>query len=130
MSMSFRRMSEFLIQTNSNVPIYRQLVDQVRRLAASGRLKPDDRLPSVRQLAEELAVNPMTISRAYNLLEQEGLLERRRGIGMVLKEDGQTREELIKPAIANLVQQAKQLGLDEATIKRQVSEHWKEDRDE
>ncbi|HKI73767.1 MAG TPA: GntR family transcriptional regulator [Pseudomonadales bacterium] len=122
-------MSEFLIQTNSNVPIYRQLVDQVHRLAASGRLKAGDRLPSVRQLAEELAINPMTVSRAYGLLEQDGLVERRRGIGMVLRGDSQPRDALILPAIENLVRQAKQLGLDAAAITQQINRHWKDDND-
>lgn len=125
-----RIVSEFLIQTNSNVPIYRQLVDQVHRLAASGRLKAGDRLPSVRQLAEELAVNPMTVSRAYGLLEQEGMLERRRGIGMVLKGDTQPRDELIMPAIENLVRQAKQLGYDAAAITKKINRYWKDASDD
>ena len=123
-------MNEFLIQTNSNVPIYRQLVDQVQRLAASGRLKPGERLPSVRQLAEELAINPMTVSRAYNLLEQDGLLERRRGIGMVLRGDSQTRDELILPAVDNLVRQARQLGFDAGEITQKINRHWEESSDD
>jgi len=117
-------MSEFLIQTNSDVPIYRQLVEQVRRLAASGRLKAGEQLPSVRQLAEELAVNPMTISKAYSFLEQEGLLERRRGIGMVLREDNNTSDELIRPAVVEVVNQAAQLGITKTELLDKVAETW------
>ena len=117
-------MSEFLIQTNSDVPIYRQLVEQVRRLAASGRLKAGEQLPSVRQLAEELAVNPMTISKAYSFLEQEGLLERRRGIGMVLREDNNTSDELIRPAVVEVVNQAAQLGITKTELMDKVAETW------
>jgi GntR family transcriptional regulator len=120
-------MSEFLIQTNSDVPIYRQLVDQVHRLAASGRLTAGERLPSVRQLAEELAINPMTVSKAYSLLEQEGFLERQRGIGMVLTGDSQSRHDLIRPALVELVRQARQLGLAEAELLDSMKNAWNEE---
>ena len=73
---------EFAVQPTSGVPIYRQLMDQIRALVASGRLKPGDRLPSVRQMAADLQVNMMTVSKAYAKLESEGVLERERGLGM------------------------------------------------
>ena len=57
-------------------------MDQIRALAASGRLKPGDRLPSVRQMASDLQVNMMTVSKAYAKLESDGVLERERGLGM------------------------------------------------
>ncbi len=117
-------MSDFVIHTNSDVPIYRQVVEQVRRMAASGRLPAGERLPSVRQLAEQLAVNPMTISKAYSLLETEGILERRRGVGMVMKGDSGTQDELLKPAVIELVRQAKQLGFDKQTLLSRVSKEW------
>ena len=104
--------------------ISRTMVDQVRRLTAAGRLAAGERLPSVRQLAEELAINPMTVSKAYNLLEQEGLLERRRGIGMVVREDTRTPEDLIAPSVEVLVQQARQLQLDLEAIKHILAAHW------
>jgi DNA-binding transcriptional regulator YhcF (GntR family) len=66
---------------SSAEPIYRQIVEQVRRHVASGQWKAGDELPSVRALAQEHAINPMTVSKAYSLLEAEGLLERRRGMG-------------------------------------------------
>lgn len=59
----------FSIVPGSTDPIYRQLVDQVRRMAAGGQLAPGDALPSVRETALQLAVNPMTVAKAYGLLE-------------------------------------------------------------
>ncbi|HEY9181810.1 MAG TPA: GntR family transcriptional regulator, partial [Gammaproteobacteria bacterium] len=69
----------FVLSPQSGIPIYRQLVTQVTRLIAGGQLAAGAELPSVRELAELHAVNPMTISKAYALLESEGLLERQRG---------------------------------------------------
>ena len=70
------------VSPTSGVPIYRQLMDQVRAQIAGGRLAPGEFLPSVRQVAEELEVNPMTVSKAYSLLEQDGVVELVRGQGM------------------------------------------------
>ena len=69
----------FTLYPESGVPIYRQLMDQIRRLIAAGQLQAGAELPSARDLALEHAVNPMTISKAYALLEAEGLLIRNRG---------------------------------------------------
>ncbi len=69
------------IETSSGMPITRQIMDQIRAQCASGALGPHDRLPSVRELARELAVNQNTILRVYERLTAEGLLERRHGDG-------------------------------------------------
>ena len=69
------------IEASSGVPITRQIVDQVRARCASGVLKAGDRLPSVRELAREIAVNQNTILRAYERLTAEGVLEMRHGEG-------------------------------------------------
>jgi len=74
----------FVVDPHSGVPIFRQIMDQARLTIASGRLRPGDALPSVRSLAIALGVNPMTISKAYNLLEREGVLERRPGKPLVV----------------------------------------------
>lgn len=74
----------FTLQVNSGIPIYRQLIEQVRRMVASGQLAPGEELPSVREVANEYAVNPTTISKAYSLLESEGLIERNRGKPMTI----------------------------------------------
>ena len=69
------------IETSSGLPITRQIMDQIRRQCAAGTLGSGDRLPSVRELARELAVNQNTILRVYERLTAEGLLERRHGAG-------------------------------------------------
>ena len=77
----------FRLNPQSGTPIYRQLMDQIRWLVASGRLAPGDELPSVRELAVRHAVNAMTISKAYSLLEAEGILARQRGKLMTVAAD-------------------------------------------
>src|SRR5882672_748769 len=72
----------FEINPTSGVPIYRQIVDQVHALIAGGLLREGDLLPSVRQVAQDAAVNPMTVSKAYSRLETEGVVRRARGLGM------------------------------------------------
>jgi len=74
----------FTLQPSSGVPIYRQLIEQVRRMVASGQLAPGAELPSVREISAEYSVNPTTISKAYVLLEAEGLLQRNRGKPMTI----------------------------------------------
>jgi DNA-binding transcriptional regulator YhcF (GntR family) len=66
---------------DSGLPIYRQIVNQVRYLVAAGRLAPDDEVPPIRSLAEQLLINPNTVARAYRELEVEGVLTKRRGAG-------------------------------------------------
>lgn len=74
----------FFVDARSGVPIFRQLMDQVKLHIASGVLKPGDELPSIRSLSVPLGVNPMTISKAYNLLVRENVLERRPGLPLVV----------------------------------------------
>jgi GntR family transcriptional regulator len=108
----------FTLNPTSGLPIYRQLMEQVRRLISSGQLRPGAVLPSVRELALEHAVNPMTISKAYGLLEAEGLLERQRGKAMLVAAQPKPRETRserlarLQPAIEQLVTEARQLELD------------------
>lgn len=72
----------FHVSPSSGVPIFRQIMDQVHALLAAGTLKPGDMLPSVRELASQLEVNMMTVSKAYSRLEVDGVVERVRGKGM------------------------------------------------
>src|SRR5262245_1452957 len=85
----------FHIDTASRLPIYQQLVGQIREGVARGELQPDERLPSVRQLSEELAVNPNTIARAYTELERQGILVSRPGLGVFV---AAPRQDLTKAA--------------------------------
>ena len=112
----------FSIVTGSPDPIYRQLVDQVRRLTAGGQLAPGDELPSVREVASNLAINPMTVSKAYGLLKAEGLLARRRGLGMVVAErprgtrSAAERAALLRPTLERAAREARELEMDHDTV--------------
>ena len=77
---------EFQVDPTTRVPIYRQLMDQIRLAVARGRLKPGSRLPSVRVLSRELVVNPNTIARVYTELERDGVLNTRPGMGVFVAE--------------------------------------------
>lgn len=83
------------ISTADGLPIYNQIVNQVKYLVASGRLAPGEQLPPVRKLAEQLVVNPNTVARAYRELETAGLILTRRGAGVYVAEGGSplTRHE-------------------------------------
>jgi len=112
----------FSIVPGSTAPIYRQLVDQVRRLVAGGQLAPGAALPSVRDVALQLAVNPMTVSKAYGLLELEGVLERRRGVGMLVASGQRSasaageRLALLRPTLERAAREARELELDPGTV--------------
>jgi GntR family transcriptional regulator len=86
---------QYEINSASRLPIYQQLVQQVREGIARGDLKAHEQLPSVRQLSRDLVVNPNTIARAYTELEREGLLNNRPGRGVFVAEP---KAELTKDA--------------------------------
>jgi GntR family transcriptional regulator len=73
---------DFRIDPTSRLPIYRQLTKQIREAVARGRLRAEERLPSVRDLSRELVVNPNTVARVYTELEREGVLNTRPGLGV------------------------------------------------
>jgi GntR family transcriptional regulator len=109
----------FDILPNATTPIYRQIVDQVQRLVAGGQLVAGADLPSVRAVALQHAINPMTVSKAYSLLEAQGILERRRGVGMVIAAQGASAGPasdtmaLLKPVLQHAAQVALQLGINQ-----------------
>jgi len=112
---------QFEVQPSSGVPIYRQIMDQVRAMIAGDRLNDGDLLPSVRQMAEELQVNMMTVSKAYGRLESEGLLERVRGRGMrvtapVTEGSIRERKNELRPMADPVVTRGQQLGLSDEQI--------------
>lgn len=82
------------IVTGDARPLFRQIVDGLRLKIATGELVPGTRLPSVRGLAMQLTINPNTVSRAYNQLTQEGLIESRKGVGVFVLEP---RQQLSDP---------------------------------
>src|ERR1044072_4018976 len=85
-------MNRFLVQlhisTNDGVPIYRQIVHQVKYLVAAGRLAAGEEIPPIRVLAEQLVVNPNTVARAYLELERAGVVTKRHGSGTYISENG------------------------------------------
>ena len=110
-----------VVNPSSGVPVFRQIMDQVRFHIASGLLQAGDELPPTRSLSAELGVNPMTISKAYNLLERDGVLERRPGRPLVvapMDPAGLELEklDLVRESLADAVRSARQLGIgsDEA----------------
>ncbi len=73
-----------VVDPHNGIPVYRQVMDQIRFHIASGLLAPGDELPSTRSLSSQLGVNPMTISKSYSFLEKEHVLERRPGLPLVV----------------------------------------------
>lgn len=115
----------FEINPNSGVPIYRQIVDQVHAMVAGGTLLEGDLLPSVRQVAQTAAVNPMTVSKAYSRLEIEGVVKRARGLGMQVlppSENGSLddRKAQFRAMIEPALHRARQLGLDAQQIREVI----------
>jgi GntR family transcriptional regulator len=86
------------ISSNEGVPIYLQIVNQVKHLVSSGRLTPGEELPPIRVLAEQLVVNPNTIARAYLELERSGVVTKRHGAGTYISESPSplSRREKVK----------------------------------
>ena len=108
------------ISTSDGVPIYVQIVNQVKYLVAAGRLKPGEELPPIRVLAEKLLVNPNTVARAYRELEVEGVVTKRRTAGTYVSDAGSplTRRERLRILTERadaLLAEARQMnvGLDE-----------------
>lgn len=115
------------IQPTASEPIYRQIVEQLRRLIAGGQLASGEALPSVRDVAGFHAINPMTVSRAYGIAESEGLLERLRGKGMVVaatRKAVQTESQrlaLLEPQLQALARHANELELPAAPVLRRLT---------
>jgi GntR family transcriptional regulator len=110
--------SQWVVEADSATPIYRQIAEQVRRFVAAGQLQVGERLPSVRTMAERFGINPMTVSRAYVQLADEGVLLRRRGAGMVVAArtgraglTAEARLRLLEGKLHEVIREASDLGL-------------------
>lgn len=109
---------------NDNTPIYRQLKERVIGMILDGALKAGDPLPSVRQIAAEYQLNPITVSRAYQELVDDNLVEKRRGIGMFIIDGASEtllaseRERFIREEWPAMLQRIRLLGLDAAALLR------------
>ncbi|ACK44618.1 transcriptional regulator, GntR family [Shewanella baltica OS223] len=117
------------VNPSSGEPIYKQLHEQVVRLIVGGQLQVDDVLPSVRQIAEYLAVNPMTVSRAVQQLVDQGWLERRRGQATKVALRTETMASgasMLEPQLDALLSQAKQLGVSLPELMQLINERWQD----
>jgi len=110
------------IDQHSGVPVYKQIIEQVRFHVSTGLVDPGDEIPSTRALSRELGVNPMTVSKAFTLLEEEGVLERRPGLPhVVARRDGDdahaSKIEQLEETLRPIAVKTRQLGVqpDEAT---------------
>ena len=105
------------IQWSDGAPIYRQLKERVIAMMLDGLLKPGDALPSVRQVAAEYQLNPITVSRAYQELADEALVEKRRGLGMYVTEEAarkllvNERERFLREEWPQVLERIQRLGL-------------------
>lgn len=105
------------ISPQDGVPIYRQIVNQVKHLVASKRLKAGDEMPSIRHLAQQLLINPNTVARAYRELEGAGVLLSRRGSGTRVSDNGsplsrKERMKILSERAEALISEARQLGVE------------------
>src|ERR1700733_5923948 len=102
------------ISPRDGVPIYQQIVNQVKYLVAAGRLSPGEELPPIRTLAEELTINPNTVARAYRELETAGLVEKRRTAGTYVSDAGSPlaraeRIRILSERLERLLAEARQM---------------------
>ena len=125
--------SVFTVDPRSGVPIYLQLIEQVKRSVAVGALAPGEQLPTVKQLALDLTINPNTVARAYRELEREAVIETSPGRGSFIRANGaqdvamKTRDDVAGDALNEAVREAKSLGLSRSTIHallEQTLERW------
>jgi GntR family transcriptional regulator len=105
------------LSRRDGVPTYRQIVNQIKHMIASGRLAPGEELPAIRTLAEQLMINPNTVARAYQVLELDGLVTKRRTTGTYVSGAGsplarRERLKILAERIDALLAEARQLDVD------------------
>ncbi|MBC7928007.1 MAG: GntR family transcriptional regulator [Bryobacteraceae bacterium] len=124
----------FFLDTKSGVPVYRQIIDQVLVAVASGSLNPGDQLPTVRQLAVDLSVNPNTVLRAYKELEIRGFLSTQQGSGTFISHapevpvDEAKRQERLTQIVAQFVARAAGEGFSVRELAERIGEMIAEHR--
>jgi GntR family transcriptional regulator len=115
------------VDTSSFVPIYEQIKKEFKKEIFSGDLKPNDPLPSIRDLATELLVNPNTVARAYRELEMEGFIYTRKGKGCYISDDStkhmiEERNSILTQSFDEMIQDAKKFGLNPEEIRKLFEE--------
>ena len=123
----------FSLDPANGTPIYRQIIQQIEYAILSGRMRPGDRLPTIRSLAVELKTNPNTIARAYNELEIRGILATQVGSGTfisdkkpVMEDDSLNRK--IREVIGRFVQEMRDLGVEKRELVKLIESFMKEDK--
>ena len=120
----------FLVNPKSKQPLYEQLVEQLRRQLVLGVIEAGQALPSVRQLATQLGINPNTIQKAYRRMEEEGMIISVPGKGSFISDDladmlKKQRDEQLE-RIRQQIRTCREMGLDRGTIERLIDEAYKE----
>jgi GntR family transcriptional regulator len=111
----------FRINQSAGVPLYIQLMEQVKHAVELGALREGDQLPTIRKVAEDLVINPNTVVRAYRELEHEGVLELKHGSGAYIREPAGGRSRLIGRArtiVQSAIDRLADLGLTEDELRR------------
>jgi GntR family transcriptional regulator len=123
----------FTLDGANGTPIYRQIIQQIEYAVLSGRMKPGDRLPTIRSLAVELKTNPNTIARAYSELEIRGILATQVGSGTfisdkkpVMEDDSLNRK--IREVLARFVHEMRDLGVENRELVKLIESFMKEER--
>ena len=116
---------------NDNTPIYQQLRDRIISLIIEGELKEGEAVPSVRQVSSDYRINHLTVAKAYQELMAEGLLEKRRGIGMFVLEGAQQKllkkeqEKFLKTEFPELLKRIRRLGISKQQITEMIANEMK-----
>jgi GntR family transcriptional regulator len=121
----------YLLNPTSGVPLYVQLQQQVQQRILTGQLADGKQLPSVRDLSAQLGLNPLTVSKVYQLLERDGFVETRRGLGTYVSHQApalrlEARRRQVEPAVEQLVTEALHLGLSEREIQSLLTEKFRQ----
>ena len=121
----------FSLSPASDVPIYRQIIQHIRRNVILGQLELGEQLPAVRVLAESLVVNPNTVARAYQELIRDGLLESRSGVGVFVAEESRQifstaeRKRRLEHAVEQLLHEALLLDIPLPDVRASLEEQWR-----
>jgi GntR family transcriptional regulator len=115
---------------NDKAPIYLQIINYIKKDIIGGKLNPGEKLPSVRELAAELKVNPNTVSRVYQEIEREGITYTQRGMGTYIKEDVEMvlriKREMAEETIKEFLENMKRLGFTKEDVVKLVEDKWGE----
>jgi GntR family transcriptional regulator len=119
------------IDPQSGLPVYRQMIDQIKYYIASGALLPGDQLPSVRELAQRLSVNPTTVVKAYTELQHEEVIDIRHGKGAFVTERGTAisdfeKDKVLRRVARQLAVESQQIGASYEFVEGILQDEWRQ----